>query len=53
MPKKIRPVIRLQCTSCKEINYATEKNTREQKERLEMQKFCKHCKKRTSHKETK
>jgi large subunit ribosomal protein L33 len=51
--KEIRPVITLECTSCKERNYATTKNTRNTTDRLELVKFCKRERKHTVHKETK
>ncbi len=48
-----RERIDLQCTVCKEINYRTEKNKKNTTERLELNKFCKKCKKATPHKEKK
>jgi len=51
--KDIRPVITLECTECKERNYATTKNTRNTTDRLELKKFCKKQRKQTLHKETK
>ena len=53
MAKEVRQVINLECPVCGERNYATTKNTREQKDRLEFKKFCKRCRKHTKHKETK
>ncbi|NTU98546.1 50S ribosomal protein L33 [Candidatus Falkowbacteria bacterium] len=46
-------MIKLECTECKTVNYFSRKNKKTLKARLEMQKFCKHCKKHTNHKETK
>lgn len=46
-------VITLQCQTCKERNYATHKNKREHQDRLELKKFCRRCRKHTSHRETK
>ncbi|MFH1705163.1 MAG: 50S ribosomal protein L33 [Patescibacteria group bacterium] len=46
-------MIKLECTDCKRINYHSQKNKKTVKARLEMKKFCKHCKKRVIHKETK
>ena len=40
-------------TECKQRNYDTEKNKKENHERIEMNKYCKFCKKHTLHKETK
>ena len=48
-----RENIILECTECKRRNYMTEKNKRNNTERLEVVKYCKFCKKRTTHKETK
>jgi len=46
-------MIKLECTDCKTINYYSSKNKKKLKDRLEMKKFCKGCKKHTAHKETK
>lgn len=46
-------LIKLECTECKRVNYFSRKNKKVIKDRLEMKKFCKHCKKHTLHKETK
>ena len=46
-------MIKLECTGCKRINYNSHKNKKTLKERLEIKKFCKFCKKHVSHKETK
>lgn len=43
----------LECTECKSRNYVTYKNKKNTTERLELQKYCKFCKKHTVHKETK
>lgn len=43
----------LECTVCKNRNYTTSKNKKNNPERLEMNKYCPFCKKRTVHKETK
>lgn len=51
--KTKRNKVTLACTECKNRNYETSKNTQEHPDKLEMQKFCPHCKKRTAHKETK
>lgn len=48
-----RENITLECTECKRRNYVTSKNKRNNTERLEVVKYCKFCKKRTTHKETK
>ncbi|NIP33249.1 50S ribosomal protein L33 [Candidatus Saccharibacteria bacterium] len=46
-------MIKLECTDCKTINYYSRKNKKKLKERIEIKKFCKKCKKHTLHKETK
>lgn len=46
-------MIKLECADCKSINYYSHKNKRTLKDRLVISKFCKFCKKHTSHKETK
>lgn len=43
----------LKCTVCGNVNYTTSKNSKNNKEKLELNKFCKHCRKVTAHKETK
>lgn len=55
MAKKIggRERITLICSDCKNENYRTEKNKKNTTERLEVNKFCKKCKKTTEHKEKK
>jgi len=51
--KDIRPVITLQCGDCKERNYTTQKNRRNDPGRMELKKYCPHCQKHTAHRETK
>ncbi|MEI6597207.1 MAG: 50S ribosomal protein L33 [bacterium] len=46
-------LIKLECTVCKRVNYFSRKNKKTLKNRLELSKFCVHCKKHTLHKETK
>jgi large subunit ribosomal protein L33 len=46
-------MIKLECTECKNINYHSRKNKKNTPNRLEVSKYCKHCKKHTAHKETK
>ncbi len=53
MAKDTRPVIALECSVCHERNYSTTKNSKTQKDRLELKKFCKRCRKHTPHKESK
>ena len=51
--KDVRPVINLACTECKERNYTTEKNRRNDPGRMELNKYCPRCRKHTQHRETK
>ena len=54
MPSKERDnMVKMQCTECKHTNYFTRKNKKLLKDRLELSKFCKFCKKHMPHKETK
>lgn len=55
MAKDARKLVTLECTECKARNYHTDKRLKGQDviKRLEMAKYCKVCKKRTDHKETK
>jgi len=46
-------MIKFECTECKKINYFSRKNKKLLKNRLEMKKYCRHCRKHTPHKETK
>jgi large subunit ribosomal protein L33 len=48
----VRPKITLACTECKERNYITKKNRRNDPDRLEMKKFCPRDGKHTVHRET-
>lgn len=49
----MRVKITLACTECKQRNYNTMKNKKNDPDRLEMHKYCKFCQKQTLHKETK
>jgi len=53
MAAKKKPFIKFQCSSCKQINYFIKKSKATVEKKLELQKFCKRCRKRTEHKETK
>ncbi|MCU0678892.1 MAG: 50S ribosomal protein L33 [Planctomycetes bacterium] len=46
-------MIKLECSSCKRVTYYSRKNKKTLKERLQLKKFCRFCKKHTLHKETK
>ncbi|MCI0577127.1 MAG: 50S ribosomal protein L33 [Chloroflexi bacterium] len=50
--KAIRSHITLACTECKERNYITEKNRRNDPGRLELLKYCSRCRKHQMHRET-
>jgi large subunit ribosomal protein L33 len=53
MAKKTnRKIFHLVCDSCKRQNYVTSANKIEQKEKVELKKYCKWCKKTTTHKES-
>ncbi|WP_067934915.1 50S ribosomal protein L33 [Alicyclobacillus kakegawensis] len=48
----MRVVITLACTDCKQRNYTTVKNKKNDPDRLELRKFCPYCKGHTVHRET-
>ena len=48
----VRPKITLACTECKERNYITKKNRRNDPDRLELKKFCPRCRCHQPHRET-
>ncbi len=49
----MRELITLQCSACKQRNYTSTRNKKLQTERLEVNKYCKFCRKHTLHKEVK
>ena len=49
----MRVKITLRCSECKQRNYNTMKNKKNDPDRLEMKKYCRFCKKHTVHNETK
>jgi len=49
----VRVAVTLACTECKRRNYITMKNKKNTPDRLEISKYCSHCKTHTVHKETK
>lgn len=49
----MRNAVTLSCTECKQRNYQTNKNKKNNPDRIEMKKYCKFCKKHTLHRETK
>jgi large subunit ribosomal protein L33 len=48
----VRPKITMACVDCKERNYITKKNRRNDPDRMELKKFCPRCKSSTLHRET-
>ena len=48
----VRPKITMACVDCKDRNYITKKNRRNNPDRLAMNKFCPKCGKQTEHRET-
>ena len=49
----MRVKVTLACTECKQRNYNTMKNKKNTPDRMEMNKYCRFCRKHTLHKETK
>ena len=49
----VRVRITLACTECKQRNYNTTKDKKTHPDRMETSKYCRFCKKHTTHKETK
>ena len=49
----MRVIIQLVCQECKRRNYTTTKNKQTTPDRLEMSKYCRFCRKHTTHKESK
>jgi large subunit ribosomal protein L33 len=49
--KEDRQVIHLACTECRERNYATSKNRRNDPDRITLTKFCPRCRVHRQHRE--
>jgi large subunit ribosomal protein L33 len=49
--KEDRMVVTLACSECRERNYATAKNRRNDPDRLELKKFCPRCRAHQPHRE--
>ena len=49
----MRVKVSLRCSECKQRNYTTMKNKKNDPARLEMKKYCRFCRKHTTHNETK
>jgi len=48
-----KQLIKLACSKCKNINYWSRKNKKLVERKIELQKFCRHCRKKLPHKEVK
>lgn len=51
--KENRIVITLACTECKERNYTSQKNRKNDTARIELNKYCPRCRNHRQHRETK
>ncbi len=51
--KENRILVTLVCTECKERNYITTKNKKNDPERMELRKYCPRCRAHRPHRETK
>ena len=51
--RHMRVKVVMACTECKQRNYNTKKNKKNDPDRLEMNKYCRFCRKHTLHRETK
>jgi large subunit ribosomal protein L33 len=51
--KEQRIVITLSCTECRERNYTSNKNRRNDPGRIEFKKYCPRCRTHTLHREVK
>ena len=49
--KEERVIITLACSECRERNYVTEKNRRNDAERIELRKYCPRCRAHHPHRE--
>ena len=47
-----RIIVTLACSECKERNYTSEKNRRNDPDRIELNKFCPRCRQTRVHRET-
>jgi large subunit ribosomal protein L33 len=50
--KEDRVVVTLACSNCRRRNYTTSKNRRNDSDRLELRKYCPHCRGHQGHRET-
>ena len=49
----MRAIVQLACQECKRRNYSTTKNKQTTPDRLEFKKYCRFCRKHTTHRESK
>ncbi len=47
-----RITVGLTCSVCKNRNYLTQRNKLNTEEKLVLKKYCRHCRKKTDHRET-
>ena len=47
-----RPTITLACGECKRRNYTSRKNKLNDRDRIELRKYCRWCRRHTAHRET-
>lgn len=52
MASEKRVLVTMACDDCKHRNYTTRKNRNNNRERLELKKFCSNCSSHTVHRET-
>lgn len=50
--QQVREIITLACTECKRRNYTSMKNKKNDPGRIELKKYCQHCRTHTVHRET-
>ncbi len=50
--KEDRAVVDLACTECRSRNYSTQKNRRNDPDRIELRKFCPRCRSHQPHRES-
>ncbi|MBO9606685.1 MAG: 50S ribosomal protein L33 [Paenibacillaceae bacterium] len=48
----MRVIITLACVNCKQRNYTSNKNKRNNPDRIEKKKYCKFCNEHSAHRET-
>ena len=53
MAAEARVKVVLACPECKQRNYNTTKNKKNDPDRIELKKYCRFCKKNTVHRESK